>query len=212
MCAIIGTRNINSIMPLYELNSYRGKHSHSIAVYDIKHGDITILTRGVGELKESVIDTLRRDYNRDNYYYIVHSQAPTSEGRSSEFIHPAHHNGSYLWHNGIIKAVECDRLRNTLGSDSQWDTQLLLMSIIDQGNLNNLDGSFACLLYHRKRLFMFRNEISPLFVDFDFNISSTKPTGDWFSVVPNRVYSIDFVAGATAIESTFNTFSSPYLL
>ena len=41
-------------------------------------------------------------------------------------------------------------------------------------SLDVVDGTFSCARYDKQDLYLFRNEISPLFYDEDLNISSTK--------------------------------------
>jgi glutamine phosphoribosylpyrophosphate amidotransferase len=153
----------------------------------------------------------------------VHSQAPTTENSDSSSIHPArmHHSEvgdtSLLWHNGILKPNTISMLREKTGMDTTWDTQLLLQHMINSESLSEIDGTFACLMYHAGNMYMFRNEISPLFIDFDMNISSTKfevssITGNAFSILPNHVFKLDFYSMTSIIQSTFTTKNSPYIL
>ena len=86
-----------------------------------------------------------------------------------------------LWHNGIIKADIVDKLSEETGT--KWDTMQILRKITSSDDnwwdsLNGFDGSFSCLMYVRtKGLLMFRNQISPMYVDVNLNISSTKFEG-----------------------------------
>lgn len=222
MCAIIGSFQPKMLVHLYELNSYRGTHSHSITVYDHRNKKIRYSDKRLGALLESHIVNVTRTFP-DNYY-IIHSQAPTTENTGDNSIHPAvlHHNEtknhSYLWHNGILKPKTIKQLQQETGVGSSWDTELLLYYMIIKGNLSDIDGSFACLMFHMGDLYMFRNEISPLFIDFDMTISSTKfetrpiDGGAAFSVKPNTIFKLDLVNESTTIQSTFNTKNSPYLL
>jgi glutamine phosphoribosylpyrophosphate amidotransferase len=189
---------------------------------DFQAGEILTTVRGFGELPQSTIDGIADRYNNPGrYYYIVHSQAPTTESRDISNVHPAKMfdrtgNMSLLWHNGIIKDIAVKQLQAELNNSSTWDTELLMHYITTgTGNLSNIDGSFACLMYHNKSLYMFRNEISPLFIDFDMNISSTKfeieVTGS-FPVIHNRMYKLDLKNNKSTIESTFLTKNSPYLM
>lgn len=222
MCSIIGSFEPKMLVHLYELNSYRGTHSHSITVYDYRNKKIRYCDRQLGVLEERQLINVTRTFPGD--YYIVHSQAPTTENVSIKSVHPAmHHNNevrdiSLLWHNGILKPKTINMLKQATGIDSSWDTELLLYHMVYKGNLSEVDGSFACLMYHMGDLYMFRNEISPLFIDFDMNISSTpfeiSPVdgGKSISVKPNTVFKLDLHNKSSIIQSVFNTKNSPYLL
>jgi len=221
LCSIIGSFEPKMLVHLYELNSYRGTHSHSITVYDYRNKRVRYIDRALGELDELKLMNITRTSPGD--YYIIHSQAPTTDNVDINSIHPAsfHHmevgDSSLLWHNGILKPNSIRTLRTQTGIDTSWDTQLLLHHMINSGNLSEIDGSFACLMYHMGEMYMFRNEISPLFIDFDMNISSTKfnmssTAGDAFYIKPNHVFKLDLHSKSTIIQSTFTTKNVPYLL
>lgn len=222
MCSIIGSFEPKMLVHLYELNSYRGTHSHSITVYDHRNKKIRYCDRQLGILEERQLINVTRTFPDD--YYIVHSQAPTTENADIKSVHPARfHNSevrdtSLLWHNGILKPKTINMLRESTGIDSSWDTELLLHYMVYKGNLSEVDGSFACLMYHMGDLYMFRNEISPLFIDFDMNISSTLfdissvDGGKAIHVKPNALFKLDLHNRSSIIQSTFTTKNSPYLL
>lgn len=218
MCSIIGTFDLNEIRPLYELNSYRGKYSHSVSVYNINTKRMALVKRSLGELPEGDIELLRNNFSGDGMYYIIHSQAPTGDSVGMHTVHPALYwdprdidmQNSYLWHNGILKHKTISELQ-IFKPGSNWDTELLLYYIINEGNLSHIDGSFACLLYNKGKMFCFRNEIAPLFINDKLTISSTMYENS-YTVVPNRIYSIDFTTRELIVESTFVTKNSPYIL
>lgn len=222
MCSITGSFNYHMLMHLYELNSYRGTHSHSVSVYDYRNKKMIYVDRELGKLDPTKLSNICRTF--PDRYYIVHSQAPTTESDSQYSIHPASfahkecQDTSLLWHNGILKPKTIQQLREDTGLGTMWDTQLLLNYMVGKGNLSEVDGTFACLMYHMGELYMFRNEISPLYIDFDMNISSTEfPTnpvegGKSFIIKPNYVFKLDLFNKQSIIESTFSTKNSPYLL
>jgi len=219
MCSIIGSFEYHMLVQLYELNSYRGTHSHSVSVYDFRNKKMVYVDRGMGELSMSQLNNICRTF--PGQYYIVHSQAPTTDNTSLLTVHPAafHHSEvrstSLLWHNGILKPSTIKKLQEETGLGTTWDTQLILNYMINRGNLSDIDGTFACLMHHMGEMYMFRNEISPLFIDFDMNISSTKFDNNdegSFSIKPNHVFKLDLFNKHTIIESTFSTKNSPYLL
>jgi hypothetical protein len=110
-----------------------------------------------------------------------------------------------LWHNGIIK-------QKTL-TQGTWDTEWLLERVLDYGwsALSRVDGTFACVMYLSGSMFVFRNEISPLFVDKDLNISSTKLPG-FESIKPNVVFKMDITNKVLQEEAYFETMENPYYI
>ena len=218
MCSIICSSDIEKVKELAVLNEYRGQHSHSLFVVDRLGGDIVYRHRGLGPLN---IDDHNLNYSKDEVYYIVHQQAPTTENKDSDTIHPAQlHDHELLWHNGIIKAKEVERLRKELQCPVTWDTHLLLRYINDYGTPDGIDGTFSCVWYHQGELFMFRNEISPLFIDDKLNISSTKFDNST-SVPANEIIRIwvgpdeegnlmKLNKDRLEVEATFTTKENPY--
>jgi hypothetical protein len=138
----------------------------------------------------------------DNMYYIAHSQAPTT---STNNIHPAVYGDAMLWHNGIIK-------QKTI-PDNTWDTLWLLEQIMYYGwsSLSRIDGTFACIMYNGGELFVFRNDISPLFYDKDLNFSSTKFEGG-ISLEPNKVFRVDLTNKQLSVVAFFETHENPYFI
>jgi hypothetical protein len=217
MCAIVGSLSAEKLRELVALNSYRGSHSYSYSLYDPDTGVLSIVDKGLGSINVNKI------VFPDNLYGIVHVQAPTTEARSEEFIHPAIIPNIYskqtprkaLWHNGIVKAHVIERYsRRTCTS---WDTMQILRLISENNAINdwdvlsNIDGTFSCLYYDETNtnLFLFRNEISPMFIDKELNISSTKFEGS-AETPPNQVLRMDFVTESLHNEYNFETVENPY--
>lgn len=202
MCAISGSFDKLKLEELYKLNAYRGELSYSISSFKpIEPGknEFMVLMKGEGKIPDNMIADFP---SADNYYYITHSQAPTT---NSDNIHPAVYGDAMLWHNGIIK-------QKTL-SDGTWDTEWLLERVLDYGwsALSRVDGTFACVMYRSGSLYVFRNEISPLFVDDDLNISSTKLPG-FESIKPNVVFKMDLKYKTLTPEAYFETMENPYYI
>ena len=175
MCAISGSFNKDKLLELYKLNAYRGEMSHSLITFDYDNEDrlrLGVLFQDQGPLNVEVLNELQEKPNR---YFLTHSQAPTTDTRN---IHPAVYGDALLWHNGIIKQKDL--------SSGTWDTQWLLERITDYGwsSLSRVDGTFACFMFWSGSIFIFRNEISPLFIDKNLNLSSTKLEG-YEPVKPN---------------------------
>lgn len=194
MCAIVGSKSKATLKYLLEINAYRGQLSHSLAALD-ERSNIETLIRQPGSVPDTLIDNFP-----DTSYYIGHIQAPTTESRS---IHPAAFDECYLWHNGIVKQKEIPA--------GTWDTEWILKGILADGFdfLSTVNGTFACVAYIDKKLYVFRNEISPLFVDDELNISSTKFDGSR-SLDPNVVFEIDLHQMILVEETRFETKENPY--
>lgn len=214
MCSITASFDFNKLKELTELNAYRGSHSHSLFVFDKFTGSIIFAHKNFGpieldEMSDSDIKKLP-----EGSYFIAHQQAPTTESKNEDSVHPATLGNNYLWHNGIIKEKEIKRLQEELKSSSKWDTELLLQKLMYEGKPNNIDGTFSCMWYNNKNLFCFRNEISPLFVDGSLNISSTKFEGGT-SLPPNKIFELDLLFKENNTEGlnqvgTFLTKENPY--
>lgn len=195
MCAIIGSFDKVKFHRLYTLNEYRGNLSHSVAKFD-ENDQIIELWKSPGNLNPKVVD-----HGVDGLYIVGHSQAPTTD---SSNIHPSGYNGSLLWHNGIVKQNEFD--------PNTWDTWWLLKGIETVGYkfLSTVLGSFACVLYGvEKKLYIFRNEIAPLFIDDDLNMSSTEFEGSR-PIEPGKVFELNLKDRTLKEVAQFNTRENPY--
>lgn len=194
MCALVGSGEKKMLNFLYDVNSYRGQLSYSVSTIS-RDSEILSLTQAAGKMPEGFIFELP-----DAHFYIGHSQAPTTESTS---IHPAKFKDAMLWHNGIVKQREIP--------DGVWDTEWMLKGIVTDGFgfLSTVTGSFACVLFMQNQLFIFRNEISPLFVDKDLNISSTKFHGGE-PITPNVVYQLNLKEMTMVEVAQFETRENPY--
>jgi glucosamine 6-phosphate synthetase-like amidotransferase/phosphosugar isomerase protein len=203
MCAIVGSFQLDKLKELIKLNSYRGSHSYAISFYDIENGTLNNVIKDFGKLD---VDTIRIPYGD---YCIAHIQAPTTTKKDKDSIHPATVDDCYLWHNGIIKEMTIEKFSKEY--NTKWDTKLLLEGIKKVGYniLNEMDGTFSCLMYKDKNLLLFRNEISPMFIDDDFNISSTKFDNSR-ETDPNKVIQMDLKNKSLQTVDRFKTYFNPY--
>lgn len=216
MCAIVGSRSINILKDLVALNSYRGSESYSYSWFNIYTHSLVIVQRGQGTLD---IDKVILP---SDCYGIVHIQAPTNNEGACSTIHPAivmkqpypeYTPDCALWHNGIIKADIVDKISEETGT--KWDTMQILRKITSSDDnwwdsLNEFDGSFSCLMYVRtKGLFMFRNQISPMYVDVNLNVSSTKFEGS-VQTQPDIAWKIDPLTNKMKEVGRFKTVENPY--
>lgn len=188
MCAIIGSFDTETFKSLRELNLYRGSRTNSLAV--IHSNNEFNLRRG--------IELLNVFSHENDAYKLGHLQAPTGKHSS---IHPAVYEDTMLWHNGIVRRMYND----------EWDTLFICKKIYGHAweALSEIDGSFACVYWDGVDLFIFRNEISPLFIDDKMNISSTKFEGSK-SLPPNEVFKVDLNAKCLKNVGKFRTKDNPY--
>ncbi len=160
MCGISASADLDRLSRLIELNNVRGSFSFSFMAYDIENNCIESLHQSFTDNRKELIEYYKK-LNKP-FYYISHSQAPTSStGLNKCFhqIHPAKYQQYYLYHNGIIKEPE------KLGQNP-WDTQLLLESVVstDFKSLDEINGSFACVLVG-DGIQVFRNKSCILYTD-----------------------------------------------
>ena len=201
MCAITASFDKDKLLELYRLNAYRGELSYSLSAFEHTPAGVklNILMQDEGKLPEVLLTEMN---HLSNAFYIAHSQAPTTEAKN---IHPSVFGDCFLWHNGIIKQKNI-----TAGT---WDTQWLQEQIINYGwsSLSRVDGTFACIMYNSGELFVFRNEISPMFYDENLNFSSTKFAGAE-SLAPNKVFKINLKYKQLSPIAYFQTMENPYYI
>ena len=199
MCSISASKDKKQLLKLVDLNRYRGEESHSVSqfLYTDDGLDLKSQTKSYGPLDLDLLDG-----NWD--YCIVHQQAPTSKDVNNtdlaigKFIHPAKKDKSYLWHNGIIKEGKFE---------GDWDTAWLFDQALNE-DLNKVDGSFACMLYHENQIYVFRNEISPLFNNGSTFSSTLFPGGS--TITPNVYWKLDYSLGILEQQWKFKTKENPY--
>jgi len=204
MCSIIGSFNKDKIIDLVKLNLYRGQHSYSYSYYNPEDNTIQV-NRGLGEIPLDAINI------PPGHYCIAHMQAPTTDNKDINSVHPAWIGNTLLWHNGIVKTKWINERKQQYENDryNTWDTYLILRQYIDDGHLNDIDGTFSCVYYSpMEGLQLFRNLISPLFIDDDHNISSTKFENSQ-SLPANIIWTFNPGEGIMR-DGIFNTVENPY--
>ena len=206
MCAIFGSKELDKLLELADLNAYRGQHSHSLSVYNTRTKELVTKRKCLGAFSLDGLETER------GMFYVAHIQAPTTAASAIESIHPSVRRvgEDLLWHNGIIKEGCIKSLKETYQSDLEWDTALI-HEAISHGyrQLDNVDGTYSCLQYDEGEIFIFRNEISPMFIDDQLNISSTKFQGS-SPTEPNKAFMIDFTENELLEVASFSTKENPY--
>lgn len=207
MCAIFGSRDLNQFARLAMINEYRGGYSYSLAGMN-DNGEIKIIDKNFGLFPYNALDSNFPKFDM----YIGHVQAPTSDDRTADAIHPAVHKNTLLWHNGIIKHHQIQLWKQEYPGYQHvdWDTRWLSIKLEQEGfnTLNESDGSFACLYYADNRLMLFRNANCPMFYDDNSNFSSTE-----FSDVTRNIKAKELPVGVVyelggywkPTDVTFNT-------
>lgn len=198
MCAIVGSFNKFKLYELYKLNNYRGELSYSFTRFNPNELEIEFMTKDSGKMPDDLIET----QGICSKFMLTHSQAPTTDA-STDNVHPSNINDTLLWHNGIIK--------QRVISHQIWDTQWLHEQILEKGwdVLSEIDGTFACVMYKNNNLYAFRNEISPLFYDDDFNFSSTQFDNS-MPLPANLVFRLDLKDKKLVGVAKFKTYENPY--
>lgn len=216
MCGIFCSFDKTRFKELALANSYRGNHSFSITAFMLKnlaHNDEDIQPvfthKALGHFDHSIVDKLP-----DGCFMVGHVQAPTTQSRGIDAIHPATLNDAMLWHNGIIKSDEIKRLQLVLGVADDWDTSLLIHQLETDcfEGLSDVDGGFACIYYADNQLYAFTNEICSLYVDDKTNISSAKASPDMKLLNTGMFFNIDLLSRKIIrVPGTeFKTKNSPY--
>ena len=216
MCGIFASFDRVKLEQLFNLNYKRGQKGLSLNGFTIYKGGMVIWESRHESDKLEIQPQFLSTYN------ICHVIAPTT---TESLYHPALREGSdtesegftALWHNGILKEGTISMLQ--LADDTtDWDTQLMVnrlhnMPFEEMGDfLSALDGSFACLLYRDSQLFVFRNELVPLYCDNMLSLSSVKFKFS-MSITPNVVWRMNFETNK--LEDTgvrFTTMNNPYAL
>ena len=84
-----------------------------------------------------------------------------------------------------------EKFKEKYSYDSNWDTGLILKMVTeDIDTLEEIEGSFGCLLLKDNNFYIFRNNIVPMYYDDDLNISSTEFENST-KLHSNIVYDID---------------------
>lgn len=105
MCGIFGSNDKERFLTLYDLNRKRGTFSTSLVIYTTT-GDMVVHrwsgTISVKEAKKELEKSLDNKFTP--YFYLGHTQAPTSSKRkfSRETSHPFNCNNWLVAHNGVL--------------------------------------------------------------------------------------------------------------
>lgn len=207
MCGIFSSTSHRAFLELAKANQKRGSFSYSWTFLD-PQGNWSPIIREFGAFPESIPDL---GWGR----YIGHVQAPTGGLiQDPNRIHPAETNHFKLWHNGVLKQSEIERLAPDK-SASHWDTALLLNHMVSHRDdpdlgLSDIDGSFACLFAAGVNLYAFRSQAAILYhSSVTGDVSSVRMEGmspfDW-----DKVYRSDQSGLWVSTQYRFVSKSSPY--
>jgi len=214
MCGLFASRDPEKLEELFQLNTRRGQTRMSLTPFGIGQTGKDLWMEVSYQSDEIRI---RSEYTWPGRFHLGHIQAPTSV---LNMAHPAEYGGVHIWHNGILKEETIKRLQRGEGGDKEnWDTFLMARALREVANethpsdvLSSLDGSFACFMYALGQMYVFRNEISPLFVDDQLNFSSVKFKGS-NSIEPGIIFGLDFTYNKLDdIGVHFTTANNPYIL
>ena len=206
MCALFGSFDSKTLSKLAVLNSERGFSSHSLCFLEAYSGKMIWQEKSLGSFPTGEILIPK------GCYAIAHIQAPTgSDSPSQKTIHPAEYLGQYLWHNGLIKNQEIEKIQAEFNTSEAWDTKLLLQNLASGKDLSLINGSFSCFWLSEEKFFVFRNELSPLFFDESLNFSSVSFTGSQ-PLPANILFKVDWEKLKLETEEFFATKENPYFL
>ena len=207
MCSIVGSFSKQRFKELIKLNQSRGSFSYSFMVINPETFEIIQMVQDFGGFNYDVIDA------SPDGYYIGHTQAPTGGLiQDPERIHPALYKEKFLFHNGIIKQKDVERLKAELETDESWDSKLMLQEIANKGlkfTLDTIDGSFACVYFNGTSINVFRSAAGILFVGNDLDISSTKFDNS-VRIEKDTIYNFDLNNKTISKIEDFTSKSSPY--
>lgn len=188
-------------------NAYRGSSSCSVS-HIFPTGEVDVARSANRTFDQLIIS------GATTVYKMGHIQAPTTAAETMTSIHPAEQGSTLLWHNGIVKDFDVKRLQLHVDSTDAWDTLLILKAILQDDGwsvLSTINGSFACLMVEDDTVFVFRNEISPLFVDDELNMSSVKFAGSR-ALPANKVFMLDLANKELLEVGEFTTKENPYYM
>lgn len=213
MCGIIGSFNKDKLIELSLKNSARGNKAYSLTVIDSNTSLVYKEIKSKGLFSSEVFDKLG-DIELLNVYYILHIQSPTAVTNLTEdTIHPAVNNNHKIWHNGMLLPKTIDELNLKNNSNEQWDTKIILDELVNNGFdcLNGMEGSFGIIYSNGNKFYMFRNNIIPLFIDNDLNISSAKFENSNL-IESNIIYEINFTDKQIIKFKQITNEHNPYVL
>ena len=220
MCGIIATKSISQFKELVLLNQQRGSFSYSLTV--LTYNSETFY-KSFGKFNFDILKNIEVN-NNEGLYLIGHVQAPTG-GLIHDLnrIHPSNvADKQYLYHNGILKSKYIKKylvkdgyasnIANINNPPPTWDTEILNNNIYKYGfeHLNEVKGSFACLLIKDNEIFAFRNNNSIIYYDSDLNFSSVKFKNS-FELISGEVFRLDLTNNSLISCYSFKLLDDYYI-
>ena len=207
---------------LFFKNMVRGNSEHySVTLLNEEAENITIFRSMPSVPISKFIISINRHITAHaggRYYLIGHHLAPTSVHSN---FHPAQVEDTYLWHNGMIKEALMEKLKIKYKADPQneWDTKLFLRYIVDNKGkediLDNIEGSFACLMARGDGMAVFRNELVNLFFNPETREFSSVELKGFIQIPANTIFSfLPFDNGpelGLRFINKFSTKDNPFL-
>lgn len=194
MCGIFTSDNEDMFKYLQQINLHRG-HVDKISI---------TLSNPIQQVK-----TFHK-----GQYNVGHIQAPTNQiqlENTNTNTQPVFIDGNFIVHNGILKQSYIEQQINKYRTS--FDTEILFRLILEHGFdiLNDVDGSFACILCLNDNYYVFRNNPGVIFMDEHLNISTTKFKNS--DLIPEgQVFMLNLKDKKTEIVSRFKSKSKPYFL
>jgi glucosamine 6-phosphate synthetase-like amidotransferase/phosphosugar isomerase protein len=110
MCGIFGAVKQESFLDLYDLNRKRGTFSTSLVIFTSTSDLVLHRWNGSISVKDAkkALDESIKDQKIQPYFYLGHTQAPTSSKRtfSKETAHPFVYENWVVAHNGVLTNFE----------------------------------------------------------------------------------------------------------
>ena len=201
MCAIIGSFDRDVVRELIKTNQHRGRVAYSLSLFNVESGDVhTVHGKGEFDLK------LLENIEVGKEYILCHLQSPTGVVDTHENrVHPSMiDRKSYLWHNGILMPFTMNMIQEKLAFKSNFDTHLLHHWLNDKYNLDDIDGSFACVHIENGIMKVFRSRHAKLYIDNDMTISSERFDGS-MCIKYDCIYRTDFGNKRLIVDDYFKT-------
>jgi hypothetical protein len=197
---IAGSFSRDKLIELCEMHKYRGTYAYSIATYDVENHGMFSVNRGYGVL----------DYHKisisPHQYCIVQLQAtPTRNIQpASKIVDQKDYFEHYLWFNGSLTNNEVGKIQLEEDTTERWQAMLLLKRVMRYGAPVDVDGAFSCVYSDGKELYLFRNELEPMFRDEELTICTTPFKGS-VSTSSNKMFRMDLKKKGLRLIEEFTT-------
>ena len=206
MCGIFASKNLIGLSQLAKQNQHRGQLSWSLCKFDGKNRPLQYAGPSIFPRN---IPALVPESNSNSEYFIGHVRAST-DSQTEELKQPVTIGDNLLWHNGLLldKCVEnlSKKYQVPFGLN-RWDSYLLLQHLLHRGDMKELQGSFSCLYWNNdlRKLFVFRNELSPMFYGDDLSFSSVPVSRATQELPANAMFEVPIANGNNRLTKVLNS-------